>query len=120
MLLTVRLTKWEGHLVQIVPEGTTGALPIVLKRVNELDYYLLGHKDLARKLGVTSPKLTAVVWRLKIKDDVDCFKAIQIAGMTVGRYSSVALDRIKRTLPGLDLDEVWSDYKRSRRAAVTQ
>lgn len=120
MLLNVRLSKRDGHLVQIVPEGTSGALPIVLKRVNELDYYSLGHKDLARTLGLSPPKLTAVVWRLKIKDDVDCFKAIQIGGMTVGRHSSVALDRIKRALPELDLDEVWSDYKRSRRAGVTQ
>jgi hypothetical protein len=45
----IRITKKEGEKVQLVPEGTPGATVLAVKRVNELDYYSLGLKDIARK-----------------------------------------------------------------------
>jgi hypothetical protein len=49
--LSLRITKKEGDAVHIVPEGTPDATVVAVKRVNELDFYSLGLRDLARKLG---------------------------------------------------------------------
>jgi hypothetical protein len=48
--LSLRLTKKEGIPIQLVPEGTPGAAVVAVKRVNELDFYSLGARQLANKI----------------------------------------------------------------------
>ncbi|QNR25517.1 DUF3644 domain-containing protein [Croceimicrobium hydrocarbonivorans] len=62
--LDLRISRKEGVPVQIVPEGTPGAHVVALKRVNELDYYNLGRDQLAKKVGLTGPKTSAVIHHL--------------------------------------------------------
>src|SRR5258708_6907187 len=59
--LSLRLTKKEGAPVHLVPEGTPGASVVAVKRVNELDYYSLGAKQLSENVGLSLPMLLAVV-----------------------------------------------------------
>ncbi len=49
--LSLRLTKKEGIPIQLVPEGTPGASVVAVRRVNELDFYSLGAKQLAKSSG---------------------------------------------------------------------
>jgi hypothetical protein len=72
--LSLRLTKKEGIPVQLVREGTPGASVVAVKRVNELGYYKLGRDQLAKALGLSGPKTTALIWHLKWPDGGECFK----------------------------------------------
>jgi hypothetical protein len=105
------ITKKKGIPVQIVPEGTPGSATVAIKRVNELDYYSMSHKQLAPKIGLTPPKASAAIWHLGIKSDPECFKEIMIGKSKFQRYSKKALDKIKDNLLNLNIDEIWAQYK---------
>ncbi len=107
----LRITKKEGVPVQIVPEGTPGAGVVAIKRVNELDYYSLSHKDLAAKLGLSGPKTSALIWHLAIQADLECFKEIMIGKSRFQRYSRKALEVLKRGIRQVNLDKIWELYK---------
>ncbi|HID24218.1 MAG TPA: hypothetical protein EYP14_17700, partial [Planctomycetaceae bacterium] len=65
--LSLRLSKREGIPIQLVAEGTPGASVVAVKRVDELGFYNLGAKQLAKKTGLTVPKVVAVVDYLGIR-----------------------------------------------------
>jgi hypothetical protein len=109
--LSVRITKKEGIPVHLVPEGTPEATVVAIKRVNELDFYNLSHTQLAKNVGLTSPKTTALVRYLKLKEDNKYFKQITIGKSKFGRYSQEAIHKIKEELPKIDIDEIWQEYR---------
>lgn len=111
----LRITKKEGIPIHIVPEGTPDATVVAIKRVNELDYYNLSHTQLAKKVRLTSPKLTALVRFLKLKEDEKCFKEIKIGESKFGRYSQEAIHVIVEKLPKIDIEEVWSKCRPKKR-----
>ena len=55
--LSLRVVKKEGIPIRLVAEGTPGASVVAVKRVNELDYYNLGAKQLADNVGLTIPRV---------------------------------------------------------------
>jgi len=104
----LRITKTEeGIPFTPVPEGTPGAAVVAIKRVNELDFYNLTLTNLCDKTKVGQNKLLAVIKELGIQDDKDAFKAIKLSSQTHKRYSPKALERLKKELPQLDIEEVW-------------
>lgn len=111
----LRIVKKEGEKVQLVAEGTPGATVLAVKRVNELDYYSLGLKDLGTKLGLGQHHTLAFVKHLGIQNDEECFKAITVGKSTFKRYSPAALDRMKKALPETDMVAVWAEHKPSGR-----
>jgi hypothetical protein len=113
--VSLKLTKKDGLPIHLVPEGTPDATAIATRRVNELDYYNLGHKKLAEKVGLTSPKLTALVKCLGLKEDPTYFKEIKIGKSKFGRYSQNAIHFINDRLKEIDLDQVWAKYRPRRR-----
>jgi len=113
--LSLRITKKEGIPVHLVPEGTPGAEVIAIKRVNELDFYNISHTQLAENVGLTSPKTTAVVRYLKLKENDKYFKEIKIGKSKFGRYSQEAMHKIKEELPKIDIDEMWQKYGYKRK-----
>lgn len=106
--LSIRWTRAEGTPIQTVPEGTPGSFPVAIKRVNELGYYNLGAKNLARKVGLTVPKTLAVIEYLKIRDDPDCYKVIAVGKTEHKRYSQTAIAKIKEALHEIDLEAIWN------------
>ena len=117
--LSLRLSKKEGVPVQLVPEGTPGATVVAVRRVNELDYYSLGAKQLAEKVGLRMPRLLAVVDYLNLRHDQACYKEFKIGSQTFKRYSPKALERVREQLPSLNLDRIWDEY-RAKRSRVRQ
>lgn len=107
--LDLRITKSEGVPVTIVPEGTPGAGVVAIKRVNELDFYNLGRDLLANKLGLTGPKTTAAIKYFNLKEDIECFKRIQIGKTNFDRYSQKAIEKIKEGLKTKSIDEIWNE-----------
>ena len=120
--LSIRLTKGQGPPLQIVPEGTPGAFTVAVKRVNELDFYNLGAKDLARKIGLTQPKTLAIVDHLHMRDDASCYKEFRIGRTRHKRYSQKAIGRLKEALEGESIDNIWKKRQESiknRRRSMT-
>lgn len=109
--LDLRFSRKEGVPVQFIPEGTPGAHVVALKRVNELDYYNLGRDQLAKKVGLTGPKTSAVIHHLNIKADPESFKRISIGKVHHDRYSQTAIGQIKAGIAKTPMAEIWETYK---------
>lgn len=109
--ISLRLSKKEGIPIQLVQEGTPGAAVVAVKRVNELDFYSLGAKQLAQKVGLNLSKTLAVVDYLHIRQEPDCYKEFKIGAQTYKRYSPRALEIIKENIPALDMKGIWAEYR---------
>jgi hypothetical protein len=106
--VAIRITKKEGEAVHLVPEGTPGAMIVSVKRVNELDFYSLGLKDLADKIKISQPRTLALVKHLNLQGSSEFFKVVQIGGVTFKRYSMKALDELQKAFKTVDMDKIWS------------
>jgi len=115
-MLSLRLSKKDGIPTQLVPEGTPGASVIALRRVNELDYYSLGARQLGEKLGLTTPKVVAVVDYLGIRKDSECYKEFKIGSILHKRYSPRAIENMKAALQEKSVDEIWASCRQTPRA----
>jgi hypothetical protein len=113
--LSLRLSKKEGVPIQLVPEGTPGASVVAVKRVNELDFYSLGAKQLGEKVGLTTPKVVAVVDHLGLRKDQECYKEFKIGSQTHKRYSPKAIDKIKGCLAKESINEIWRKHQERAR-----
>ena len=114
--IDLRITKKDGIPVQFVPEGAPHSHVVGIKRVNELDFYNLGRDQLAKKIGVTPPKTTALLKYFKVKDDQDCFKKIKVGGSSFDRYSQKTIDLLKEKIsenPSI-VEIAWESYKSNR------
>ena len=115
--LSLRLTKNEGTPVQLLKEGEGTGAVVAVRRVNELDFYSLGAKELAAKVGLTPPKSRAVVDHLGLREDADFFKEIKIGGTVHPRYSPKAIKRIRDAMEAESIDDIWAGYRTKQRAA---
>ena len=118
--LTLRLSKKEGIPVHLVPEGTAGAAVVGVKRVNELDFYNLGHKELAKRLGITSNKATAAIWDQHIQENDDFFREIRIGASRFKRYSVKALQHLEAAIAIEGIEAIWKRYRACRRQATNK
>lgn len=114
--LSLRLTKNEGTPVQLLKEGEGAGAVVAVRRVDELGYYSLGAKDLAKKVGLTPPKSRAVVDHLGLRKDPDCFKEFKISGVIHARYSPEAIKRIKDALKAESIDDIWASDRAKRQS----
>src|SRR5439155_22166389 len=96
--VAIRITKKEGQPVHLVPEGTPGATIVSVKRVNELDYYSLGLKNLSGKIGLNQARILALISHLDLQSSTEYFKAVQIGKSTFKRYSHKALAALQEAL----------------------
>ena len=105
--LSLRFTKKEGVPIHVVPEGTPG-VPIVQKRVNELGYYNLSPSQLSKKLGISIPKMNALIKHLNLREDESCYKLVKFSkASSYHRYSQNAIIKIQDELKSVDIDEIW-------------
>ncbi len=112
---SLRIAKKEGVPVQLVPEGTAGAGVVAVRRVNELDYYSLGHRDLARHLDLTPNKTTAAIWYLSLQEDPEYCRSFRIGSSEFKRYSQKALRAIEQLVTRVGVEAVWSAYRSGER-----
>jgi len=107
--VSLRIDKKDGIPIKLIKEGE--GLPVAIKRVNELDYYSLGALDLAKKLGLGVNKTVAMVRHFNLQDNEDYFKVIKIGSSKFKRYSSKALDFLKKELSKVNMNEIWENYR---------
>ncbi|BFG70289.1 hypothetical protein KACHI17_11700 [Sediminibacterium sp. KACHI17] len=110
-IISLRLTKKEGNPVYIVPEGTPGATAIAIKKINDLDFYSLNLDKLSEKIGLTTSKTIAIIRELNVQSVNDYYKEFKIGSVVFKRYSSLALDFLYKSLPNLNIDEIWGNHK---------
>ncbi len=115
--LSLRLSKKEGIPIHLVAEGTAGASVVAVKRVDELGFYSLGANQLAKKVGLTTPKTIAVVDYLGLRDKPEFYKEIRIGKSLFKRYSKKAVDEIRMALKKEIAEEIWARRKSTDRAA---
>ena len=108
--LELRMTKKEGIAVHQVPLGTPG-VPIATRRVTELDFYSLGHRQLAERVGLTPPRLTAVIQRCNLADDPECAKVFSIVKSCHRRFWPKAIERVDQVLAATPIEEIWREYR---------
>jgi len=109
--LSLRLTKKEGVPIQLVTEGAHGASVVAVKRVNELDFYSLGAKQLAKHLDLSMPKAVALVEYCRIRDDPECYKEIAIGKTVFKRYSQKAIAKARVELAANSIEVIWAERK---------
>lgn len=105
---SLRFARKEGIPIQLVTEGTPGASVVAIRRVNELDFYNLGAKQLSQKVGLTIPKLIAVVDHLDLRRQQDCYKEFKIGSQLHKRYSQKAIEAITNVLEKESAEKIWS------------
>ncbi|OFW16194.1 MAG: hypothetical protein A3H27_15260 [Acidobacteria bacterium RIFCSPLOWO2_02_FULL_59_13] len=115
--LSLRLSKKEGIPIHLVPEGTPGASVVAVKRVDELGYYNLGAKQLAENVGVTMPKVVALVDYLDLRKKPECYKEIRIGKSVFKQYSQKAIDAIRVCLKETSAEAIW---QKSRTLKISQ
>ena len=107
--IDLRITK-TGMPVQLVKEGTPGATVVAVKRVDELGFYNLGRDDLAKKVGLSGPKTTAVIRHLKLQEDDECYKLVTVGKSKFNRYSQKAITRIQEVLKKKTIEQIWQSH----------
>ncbi len=117
--LSLRITNKQGEAVQLVPEGTPDATVVAVKRVNELDYYSLGLRDLADKLGVSSTKLLWLIKTQGMQESHVYFKEIRIGRSAPHkRYSPKCLEALREKLASINLEELWANRNKDSADAI--
>jgi hypothetical protein len=112
---SIRFTKKEGLPIHVVPEGTPDAAVVAIKRVAELDFYTLGLTDVAKKVGLSAPKTTAIIRSLKMQSDAEYFKEFFVGKTHHARYSPKAVEHIRAELPTVDMAKVWKEHGAGRK-----
>ena len=110
LTVTIRIGKKEGESVRLVPEGTPDATVVAVHKINETSFYSLGLKDLAKKLGLSEPKTLAVVKALGIQKQAELFREITLGKSKFKRYSHLALEKLQKELPTLDIAAIWAAH----------
>jgi hypothetical protein len=116
--LTLRISKKEGIPIQLVPEGTPDAGVVAVKRVNDFDFYSLGAKGLAEKLGINMAKTIAIVDHMGLRKKPDCYKEFKMGKAIFKRYSPKAIDAIKEALKTESADAIWEQRKAAKAAGT--
>jgi len=68
--------------------------------------------DCSTLCGDNSNKTTAAIAVLKLQEDPECYKKLQIGKSVFNRYSQKAIERIKEALG--NIDAIWQESKSKR------
>jgi len=118
--LDLRISKKEGVPIQLVPEGTPGTSVVAVHKVDSLGFYNLGRDQVAKHLGLSGPKTTALIRHLRIQENGECYRRITIGKASFDRYSQKAINRLREALKSVKMDDVWADYQSSLRRRTRQ
>jgi hypothetical protein len=109
--IEMRISKKQTAIAVAVAKPGDRADGILLKQeIDPWTVYTMGRDDLAKKVGLTGPKVHAVIFELDLQNDPECYHELTRKSQTHKAYSKKALDRIREELPKLDMDAVWSRH----------
>lgn len=110
--ISIKVTKNQGEAVRLVTENDPDATVVALRKVNDLDFYSLGVDEVARRVGLTRPRLISLVDYEGVRENRDLYKEFRIGASTYKRYSNQAVAYLRRRKDEVDMDEVWANRGR--------
>ena len=112
----LRIKKDADITFRIAKDGEPVTGTLIKQEVNIWDKYNLGRDDLAKKLGISGPKTSALILELKIQEDQDCYMLLRRKSSTFKGYSKVALDKLQSAIAnGVNINDVWERQKHNFR-----
>jgi len=108
----VRIKKDADIAVRVAKDGEPVTGTLIKQEVNIWDKYNLGRDELAKKLGISGPKTSALILELKIQDDPDCYTVLSRKRTTFRSYSKKALDKLQSAIAnGIDVNGTWAKHR---------
>jgi len=110
----VRIAKKGGAPVQFVPADD----PRDVAAVRDVDLqrkYHFSASDLAKHVGLTGPRSTALRRYLGIDENEDDVHSFTFGPLKIPQYSDNALRKMRAALEEVDMDEVWRLHRPRRR-----
>lgn len=108
--VTVHFTKKQGAPVRFISDAATPAAA-----VREVDLQRKYHRsalELAKAVGLTSNKSTALRRPLSIDTDPSCCHEFVFGSQRIVRYSDNAFTgRMRDALAVIDMDDVWAAHR---------
>lgn len=108
----LRIKKDANIAFRVAKDGEPVTGTLIKQEVNIWDKYNLGRDDLAKKLGISGPKTSALILELKMQDDQDCFKVLRRKSTVFKGYSKTALDHLQSAITGgVDIEAIWEKHR---------
>lgn len=107
MQIALRIKK-EGVPVRIAKDGEDAA---IVQYRDWFDKYNLSLNDIARKVGLTGPKLRAYMFELNIWSDPESYSVKRVNSQEYKRYTKKALDAVRMARDKYAPEEMWEKHK---------
>ncbi|MGH7062877.1 MAG: hypothetical protein ACREET_02230, partial [Stellaceae bacterium] len=111
--VTVHFTKKLGAPVRFVSGDDTKEAGAIRELDLQRKYHLSATK-LAKNLGLTRPRSTALRWHLEIENDKHCAREFVFGKIRFRQFPDNAVRKMKSAIENEDMVEVWMDYKRRK------
>lgn len=112
----LRIKKDADLAVRIAKDGEPVVGTVIKQNVNIWDKFNLGRNDLAKNLGLTRPKTSALILELKIQGDSECYMVLRRKSSIFKGYSKTALEKLRHAIDnGVDIEEIWQKHKNNFR-----
>ncbi len=124
-MFTVRFTKDpEAPGVRLVHGSDPSDIePAAVREIDLQNKFHWSGADLAKKLGITEPRLVALRRHLGIDDDPSCRHVFVFGSTRIPRYSDNAMTKMRNAIVSMDMDTIWAAHNpggRARRRPCTQ
>ena len=110
LAVTVRFTKTSGLPVRLVGADD----PSEASAVREIDLrrkYHMSRTELAKRVGLSSPKATVLRRYLGIDEDPSCMYEFQFGSVSHPSYSDNAARKMEDAVKRLDMDVIWHENR---------
>lgn len=108
----LRIRKDAAIAVRVAKEGEPVEGTLIKQEINIWDKFNMGRDDLAKKLGISGPRTSALIKELGIQNGPECFRTLRRKRSVFKGYSKKALDMLRKALDeGIDVDSVWEKHK---------
>lgn len=114
----VRFVRQDGAPVRLVADDTVDAAAI-----REVDLQKKFHRppaELAKAVGITTARGTALRAHLGVDDDPTCRHVFVFGSQRHTRYSDNAFTRMREAAAALDMDGIWAAHAPARRGKARQ
>jgi hypothetical protein len=109
---SVRLTKERtAPPVRFAETEDEAESAAILREVDVTARFPFGVKSLAGLSGITTPKATALIWKLRLKDDPEAHHMLRLGKSVFPLYSHKALREIREAAAQMDLAQVLREYR---------
>lgn len=107
-LISLRIKK-EGIPVSFSNSGDDG---IIIRDRDWFDKYNLSLDDLAAKLNMTSPKVRAYMFELKLWSDKSLYDEKRVGAQCYKRYTGQALNALRQCVSTYPIADIWEKHKK--------